>query len=131
MSTDTIQMSFKVKLKSGRRGQKRVVKASAKDDASVPTGRVPRISRLMALAIHYDRLLTEGHVRSHHELSRLTGMDRSQLSRILNLRLLAPAIQEKLLFLPEITSGNDDIHLADMAKIWRERDWGQQWEIFS
>ena len=37
----------------------------------VPGGTVPRLSRLMALAIRFDRLLQEGVVKDYAELVRL------------------------------------------------------------
>ncbi len=39
--------------------------------AAVEPGRVPRVSRLMALAIHFDRLIREGKVADQSELARL------------------------------------------------------------
>ena len=49
----------KVHFRTGSRGRKRLRKGAGpvkKTDA----GRVPRISRLMALAIHYDELIRKG-----------------------------------------------------------------------
>jgi len=66
---------------------------------AVPVGRVPRISRLMALAVRMEGLVRGGQVKDYAELARLGGVSRARVTQVLNLRNLAPAIQERLLFL--------------------------------
>ena len=65
-------------------------------------GRVPRISRFMALAIRFEQLIQAGEVTDYAELARLGHVTRARITQIMNLRLLAPDIQEQLLFLPRI-----------------------------
>lgn len=71
------------------------------------TGRIPRVSRLMALAIKFDRLLREGVVPDQSALVRLAHVSQPRMTQILNLLHLAPDIQESLLFLPRATEGKD------------------------
>jgi len=66
--------------------------------AEAPASRPPRIATLMALAIHMDQLLREGHVKDQAELARLAGVTRARVTQAMNLLGLAPEIQEKLLF---------------------------------
>jgi hypothetical protein len=66
---------------------------------AVPVGRVPRISRLMALAVRLEGLVRAGRVKDYAELARLGGVSRARVTQLLNLRNLAPSIQERLLFL--------------------------------
>ena len=54
-----------------------------------PVGRVPRISRLMALAIRMEGLVRTGRVKDYAELARLGGVSRARVSQVLNLRNLA------------------------------------------
>jgi hypothetical protein len=61
--------------------------------------RIPRVSRLMALAIHGQDLLNTGAVRDLSELARLVHVSQPRMTQIMNLNLLAPSIQEELLFL--------------------------------
>ena len=61
----------------------------------------------MALAIHFDQLTREGKVKDYAELARLTHVTRARISQIMNLRMLAPEIQEAILFLPRIECGTD------------------------
>jgi len=87
------------------------------------TGRVPRISRLMALAIHIQKLIDNGAVRDYAEIARVT--------QIMNLTLLAPEIQEQILFLPRIENGHDPIAERNIRKITAELAWAMQkllWE---
>jgi len=61
---------------------------------------VPRISRLMALAIHMQQLVDKGEVADHADLARLAHVSRTRISQIMNLTLLAPDVQEAILLLP-------------------------------
>ena len=61
---------------------------------------VPRVAKLMALAIRFDQLIRVGDVADYAELARLGRVSRARVSQIINLLNLAPDIQEELLFLP-------------------------------
>ena len=71
------------------------------------SARVPRVSRLMALALKFQGLLAEGTVRNHAELAQLWQVTRTRVCQILMLANLAPAIQEALLFLPKAVRAPD------------------------
>jgi len=60
--------------------------------------RIPRITRLMALAIKFEAMVERGEVRDYADLARLGYVTRARLTQIMNLLLLAPDIQEGLLF---------------------------------
>jgi hypothetical protein len=66
---------------------------------------IPRISKLMALAICFEELIRDGEVANQSELATLAQVTQPRMTQILNLRHLAPDIQEALLFLPRVTSG--------------------------
>jgi hypothetical protein len=80
----------------------------------------------MALAIRMDGLLRAGHVDDQVELARRGHVSPARMSQILSLTLLAPDIQEALLFLPPITQGRPDLILADLLPVAKECDWGRQ-----
>ncbi len=67
------------------------------------TGRVPRVSRLMALAIRFDQLIRDGVVADQAELAELGQVSRARLTQIMDLLQLAPDIQERLLFLNTVS----------------------------
>ena len=93
-------------------------------------GRVPRISRLMALALKCERLMEEGSIASSAELARLGHVSRARISQILNLLHLAPAIQESLLFLPGTVAGRDRVTEKRVRDIARVVDWERQRAMF-
>ena len=69
---------------------------------------VPRISRLMALAIQLETSIAREDF-DYGELARLGRVSRTRITQIMNLLQLAPDIQERLLFLPPVMRGRDII----------------------
>ena len=96
------------------------------DSASLPAGRVPRVARLMALALRMDELVRSGQVTSYSALASLGHVTRARICQIVNLLHLAPDIQEALLFLPLTQRGRDAIILADLQPIAAAFDWRKQ-----
>jgi hypothetical protein len=92
--------------------------------------RVPRLARLMALAIRFDGLLRSGAITDQAHLARLGKVSRARISQILNLLHLAPAIQEQLLFLPLLQQGRERLHLADLQLLCRQWDWRRQHRLW-
>ncbi|MGI8962325.1 MAG: zinc ribbon domain-containing protein [Bryobacteraceae bacterium] len=78
-------------------------------EQQVEQGRVARVSRLMALAIKFQRLVEGGAVRNYAELAALGHVTRPRLCQIIMLANLAPTIQEALLFLPKTLRGPDSV----------------------
>ena len=94
-------------------------------------GRVPRISRLMALAIKLEGLLGEGKLGNQAEVARLGKISRARLSQILNLRNLATTIQEQLLLLPKTRRGKEPITETMVRGIAGLIDWEEQEQQFA
>jgi hypothetical protein len=94
------------------------------EEAPVP-GHVPRVARLMALAIRFDHLIRDGVVADYAELARLGHVTRSRMSQIMNLLNLAPEIQETILFL-EPVSGRERITERNLRRISTEINWRKQ-----
>jgi hypothetical protein len=120
MIAKTWNISFETQ-KKGRR----VISEEARPPA-LPAGRIPRIAKLMALAHHYERLVVSGVVKDYAELARLGMVSRARISQIMNLLLLAPDIQEEILFLPKTVEGHDPIKLKHLQPICLEMDWDEQ-----
>ena len=91
-----------------------------------PTGRIPRVSKLMALAIRFDGLLRDGVVSNQSELAVLAHVTQPRMTQIMNLLHLAPDIQEEVLFLPAVIEGRDPISERDLRPIVREMAWSHQ-----
>jgi hypothetical protein len=96
------------------------------ETSSLPPGRVPRVARLMALALRLDELVRTGQVASYSALASLGQVTRARICQILNLLYLVPDIQEALLFLPPTPRGRDPIILADLMPIAATFDWRKQ-----
>lgn len=125
MTTVTRQIHFAVK---GRR--KRALPGPA-PTLTNPQGRIPRVSKLMALAIHFDELLEKGIVANQSELARLAHVTQPRMTQIMNLLHLAPDIQEEILFLTPVVKGRDPICERDLRPITREMDWDRQRRAWS
>lgn len=100
------------------------------EPSPVPEGRIPRISRLMALAIRFDRLIKEGEITDQADLARLGNVSRARVTQIMNLLLLAPDIQEALLFLPRTERGRDPIREHHIRPLTGILDWRRQREMW-
>jgi hypothetical protein len=85
----------------------------------------------MALAIRFDSLIRDGVVADYAEVARLGHVTRARITQIMNLLLLAPAIQEEILFLPRIKSGRDPIRLGRLQAIALTPDWRKQRRIWA
>ena len=121
--TLTIEMS--VSFAHPGRGNPKERRSGA-ESASLPAGRVPRVARLMALALRLDELVRTRQVASYSALASLGQVTRARICQILNLLHLAPDIQEALLFLPPTVRGRDAILLADLQPIAAAFDWRKQ-----
>jgi hypothetical protein len=97
---------------------------------SVPIGRVPRIARLLALAIRLEQLVQARVIANYAVLAELGHVSRARVTQIVNLRLLAPDIQEALLFLPRTERGRDAIHLGELQRLALVVDWKQQRKLW-
>ncbi len=123
MSSLTVDCEFHVaRCAHGRK----VLQKGPRRVTESPSGRIPRVARLMALAVHFDGLIRAGKVRDYAEIARLGHVSRARVTQIMNLLLLAPDIQEELLFLPEIERGREQIHLRQLQPIAAVVDWTQQ-----
>ena len=83
---------------------------------------VPRIARLMALAIRLDGLLRAETFKDYAEIAQLGRVTRARMTQIIKLLNLAPDIQEQLLFFSEMKSLNE----RNLRPIVDLIDWNEQ-----
>jgi len=95
---NSITIQSKVHFRRGRRSRREL--HEGEEGGSAPTGVVPRVSRLMALAIRFEQLIRDGVVPDYAALARLGHVTRARMTQLMNLLNLAPEIQEGILFLP-------------------------------
>lgn len=98
--------------------------------ATSPPGRVPRVARLMALAIKMNDLLAQGRSLSQSDLAELGQVTKARMTQILNLTLLSPGIQAEILDLPLVERGHDPISESDLRPICAESSWSRQEELW-
>lgn len=126
----SLTFQCKVHFTQARRGRKQMAVGEAPTPAPVPLGRVPRIARLMALAIRFERLLAEREVCDYADLARLGHVTRARVTQIMNLLNLAPDIQEELLFLPPVAAGRDTLKEWQLRPIAAEPCWRTQRQLW-
>jgi hypothetical protein len=127
----TLTLSTKVHFTRAEKGTLEMRDGERPVPPPTPKGRVPKIARLMALAIRFDGLLARGEVKDYAELARLGHVTRARVTQIMNLLQLAPDVQEQILFLPEVEGGRDPVKEWQVRPVAAEADWGQQrgmWE---
>jgi hypothetical protein len=105
---------------------KRQIKRGPAPVVDATDGRIPRVTRLMALAIKFDRLIASGGVRDQAEVAELGYVTRARVTQIMNLLHLAPDIQEQILFLPPVTAGRDPVYEGDLRPIAALLHWDLQ-----
>jgi len=98
---------------------------------TVPEGRVPRVSRVMALALQFQGLLRSGTVSDTIELARVAMVTQPRITQVMNLLHLAPDIQEEILFLPRVLAGRDPIHEKQLRRVCAETDWRKQRHLWA
>ncbi len=122
----SVDFQFSIKQR-GRGAKKRIVEGAAPSDESKPAlERIPRISRYMALAIHFEDLIREGVVADYADLARLGHVTRARVTQIMNLRLLAPEIQEDLLQFEASKQLFRTPQLKELQRLASDYDWRKQ-----
>lgn len=110
----------------GRNRRKDIREGPAPEPEPAPAGTVPRIARLMALAIRFERLIKTGEISDQAEIARLGYVSRARVTQIMNLLQLAPDIQEEILFLPPTERGRDPVREIMARPIAAVLDWQKQ-----
>ena len=108
-----------------RDGSKQQLFVTSQRGAGVREERLPRITRLLALAFRLEDLLRGRTIGNSAELARLGGVSRARITQILNLRNLAPAIQEEIL---SVTPGGrvENLTEGSLRRLTAILDWRRQ-----
>jgi hypothetical protein len=124
----TIPLTVSRDVYFGRRryGRRELVPSARPEKPAPQPGRVPRVARLAALALHFERLIRTGAIASYSDVAALGYVTRARVSQIMNLLNLAPDVLEAVLFLPRTESGRDAIHLRQLQPIAMTFDWSKQ-----
>jgi hypothetical protein len=115
----------KLEFKTGKRSAKTIVEAGTQPELPAPS-RLPRITKMMALAIRLDQLIRSGQVVDQAELARVGHVSRARLTQIMDLNLLAPDIQERILTLDEPKAKLSKAYERDLRQIASIFNWEEQ-----
>lgn len=136
-SENSTRLEFQVRFTHGSKGRRQVRRAKQPEQSSaltepvprpvqLPASQIPKITRLLVLGHHFEKLVREGKVKDFAEIAKLTGLSRARVTQIVNLTLLSPEIQEEILFL-----GGDDAKRMqrferDLRIVLAQADWSEQ-----
>jgi hypothetical protein len=93
--------------------------------------RIPRITRLMALAIKFQEMVERGEVRDYADLARLGYVTRARITQIMNMLNLAPRIQEDILATGEPSSRAEAVTERQIRSITKLVLWADQMRAWS
>lgn len=125
---------FKVHFGTSTKGRKELREGdhAPRCGPSPDVGPVPaRVARLVALAHHVEALVRSGTVRDYAQAAELSGITRARVSQIVNLLLLAPDIQERLLDMTRPALGDEPLGEQDLRKMALMLDWDEQRRLFA
>ena len=89
---------------------------------------MPRITRLLALALKFEELIESGVVSNYAAVAQVAQVSRSRVTQMTSLLNLAPDIQEEILFLPAAEARQLRISEPSLRKLTATLLWNQQRE---
>jgi hypothetical protein len=90
-----------------------------------PVRRPARIARMLAQAHHLQAEVDCGKYLDRADLARQAGLTRARVTQLLDLMLLAPDIQEEILFLDAV-DGAEPVSERALRKVTRHMPWVEQ-----
>jgi hypothetical protein len=96
------------------------------DPTRARSGRLPRVTKILALAIELENMIRVGDAKDYADLGRLSCQSRERISQIMRLTYLAPEIQVELLYLPPTSTGRYPISETQLRKIANLLSWEEQ-----
>ena len=120
------QITYALDFRAGDERGRQSVSHRTRTEAEPACPAIPRIARLMALAIRFDGMLRDETIQDYAELARLGRVTRARITQIMKLQHLAPDIQEQILFLPLIKGLNE----RNLRTIVSRIDWRDQRRLF-
>ena len=95
-----------------------------------PTGRTPRVSRMLSLAHTIELKIRNGELEDMTDAAAWLNMTRARMTQVTSLLLLAPEIQEAILDLPLVIDRADPVTERKLRPITAEPDWNMQLEMW-
>ena len=101
----------------------------AEREAGLKTPHPATVARLLALAHDIEARIEAGEYRDYAEVARAHGLSRARLTQVMNLLLLAPAIQEELLHL-EVLPGREPVTERGLRRVLESLMWEEQVRVW-
>jgi hypothetical protein len=120
------RVEYTVQFSRGPKGRRRAREASDHLTHREAPACVPKITRLLVLGHHFERLVRDGAVKDYAEIARLTGLTRARVTQIVNLTLLAPQIQDEILSRDAVVKGRDSVTEHDLRAVHEHVGWEGQ-----
>lgn len=127
-----ISVKRRIEVKNTSAGKRLVVASPAATQAATlagppqPETRVPSVSKLLALAIRFEEQIRSGAVHDQSALARRLKVTQPRMTQIMNLTLLAPAIQAQVLSLKAVSGRRDPVNERKLRRIAGEPCWEKQ-----
>ena len=96
-SQNLLRVEFQVHFQTGYRGRKNLKRGASPKIPEYQSEDFPRLTRLLALAYRWNRLIEEGAIIDYAEIASIMGLSRARITQIMDLLYLAPKIQEEIL----------------------------------
>jgi hypothetical protein len=96
----------------------------------LPVRRAAKVAHMLALAHHIERAINEGRFTDRATVARYLEMTRARVTYLMQLTLLAPDIQETILFLYSL-DGVEPLAERALRPIVRAGTWARQREIWA
>jgi hypothetical protein len=109
-------------------------RAESGDTAEAPSscrGRLPRVTQVLALAIHFQDMIRRGEACDYADLARLGCITRERMSQIMELIWLTPELQQEILEFPPNKTRRFPISEVAARRVAERLDWAEQREEWS
>lgn len=97
----------------------------AEPPPALPTGRIARAAYAIALAHAFEERLVRGLAGDRADIAQQTGLSRARVTQLCDLLLLAPDLQEEVLFRME-EPGERPLTERGLREVVRALDWDEQ-----
>ena len=94
-----------------------------------PVGRPARVAVMLALAHQIQRAIDRGELADQAEAARNLGLTRARLTQLLDLTLLGPDVQERVLA-HESVDGTEPLSERVLRPVARAPSWAEQRTLF-
>jgi len=98
----------------------------ALEESTKPARYPARVARQLALAHALQRRVDGGEFADHASMARALGFTRARISQLMDLLLLAPDIQEEILFLEMLPGGQPFNERELRGRVLRSLRWDDQ-----